>query len=68
MTHNASYFPDAVPGAGGSIGGGGGAGSGGYRERYASGSGGGDWIRDRDYVDYRHGEYERRPPPPSGAS
>lgn len=64
MTHNASYFPDAVPGAGGSIGG-----SGGYRERYPPASGGSEWIRERDYMDYRHGEYERRPPPPpSGTS
>lgn len=65
MPHNPSYFPDAVPGAGGNVGGSGGS----YRERYTSGSGGGDWIRDRDYIDYRHGEYERRPPPPpSGTS
>lgn len=36
----------------------------GYRERYPSGS---EWNRDRDYMDYRTREYDRRaPPPPSG--
>lgn len=36
----------------------------GYRDRYPPGSGQMDWNRsERDYGDYRRGDYDRRQPP-----
>lgn len=55
------YSSDAGPPAGAN------SSSSGYRKRYPSGSSS-DWAgRDREF-DYRRSEYDRRAPPPSGAS
>lgn len=63
VSHPGPYYPtESGPPAGANS-----SGSG-YRERYRDSGSSGDWAgRDREF-DYRRPEYDRRAPPPSGAS
>lgn len=39
----------------------------GYRDRYPPQGGSLDWRNEREYLDYRNRDYDRRPPPPSNS-